>query len=225
MTPLVAVTLFVSAALLFVVQPMMARAVLPLLGGAPSTWNVCVVFFQVALLVGYGYAHLHERWLSSRASRLVHLAVLGAALVGFLPFAQPDASTLEQVSDAQTGLPQMLWLARYLAVTVGVPFTVLSATAPLLQSWLARSSHPDADDPYFLYAASNAGSLLALLGYPLLIEPLASLHSQRLGWAQVYGLLVLLVGGSALGLRRYSTTPIRTLPPDEESAAPPDERT
>lgn len=211
MTLLFGGTLFLSAALVFAVQPMVARVVLPLLGGAPITWNVCVVFFQVALLGGYFYAHLHQRARSLWASWPVHLSLLalGATL---LPFALPSTVTLEAAAQDSTGLPQVWWMIRYLALSVGLPFVLLSATAPLLQNWFARSSHADAGDPYFLYAASNAGSLLALLGYPLAIEPLLSLGAQRAAWAWGYGLLVALVGACGLAANRSARDRLQRAP-------------
>jgi hypothetical protein len=164
LSALFAVTLFVSSALLFFVQPFFAKLVLPLLGGTPAVWNTCAVFFQTALLAGYAYAHATTAWLGLRGQALLHGALLLAALV-FLP---PVLSHAAGPPDVEHPIP---WLLRVLLGTVGLPFLVLSAGGPLLQKWFAATGHPAARDPYFLYGASNLGSLLALLGYPVLVEP------------------------------------------------------
>jgi SAM-dependent methyltransferase len=173
---LFALTLFLSAALLFVVQPMAGKVLLPLAGGTPAVWTTCLVFFQAALLSGYLYAH---RLTAAPPRRQVGLhlavAVLGIAAVVLL---RPDPEWVPEDSDYP-----VLGLAAFLAALVGVPFFVLSTTAPLLQRWFAATGHRAARDPYFLYAASNAGSLLGLLGYPFLVEPNLSLGEQRAAWA------------------------------------------
>jgi hypothetical protein len=185
---LFSLTLFVSAALLFVVQPMIAKRLLPLLGGTPSVWTTCMLFFQMALLAGYGYAHLAVGRLGTRTHMLVHLTVLaGAALV--LPIADNIP--------APEGASPVFWVLRILAVTVGPPFLAVAATAPLLQRWFAASGHATAGDPYFLYAASNLGSLLALIGYPLVIEPWLTLREQGMAWTAGYAGLWLLTALSA----------------------------
>lgn len=194
LTPaLFALAIFTSASLVFVVQPMVTKLVLPMLGGSPSVWNTAMVFFQAALLAGYAYAHALQRIGSIRLQVMIHLGLLLAAAL-FLPlringlFGEPDPS-------APIG-----WLLGTLALSVGAPFAVLSATAPLLQAWYARvrAGEPDGQNPYVLYAASNLGSFLALLAYPVLIEPLATLGGQRLGWSGGYALFLLMVAGLAL---------------------------
>ena len=177
-------TIFVGSGLLFAVQPMIARMLLPRLGGAPSVWTVSVLFFQSALLAGYAYAH----WISRRAPAAqlaTHAALLLLALAT-LPFhlagGAPGVGTLAPA----------LWLLKALLLAVGFPFFVLAAGAPLLQQWLSWSRNPAAADPYFLYAASNAGSLLALCAYPVLIEPALGLARQRVVWAAGYVVYVLL---------------------------------
>jgi hypothetical protein len=179
-----AVTLFVGACLLFLVQPMVSKMMLPHLGGSPNVWNTCMCFFQAMLLLGYAYAH----WLVTRfgglAQAAIHAAILGLAAL-FLPF---DLTT--QLPPAE-GSP-VPWLIARLATTVGPPFFAISATAPLLQRWFSRTDHPAAGDPYFLYAASNAGSLLALLAYPLIVEPALPLWQQSRDWS--FGLGVLAFG-------------------------------
>lgn len=178
---LFACTLFLSSALLFAVQPMISKMVLPLLGGSPGVWNACMCFFQAGLLAGYAYAHLLARRLAWTTQAALHGALLLLALL-FLPPA------LGQVPPPADGSP-VWWLLGLLALGIGLPFFVLSATAPLVQHWFSRTRHPDARNPYFLYAASNAGSLLALLGYPLLIEPQWDLGQQGLAWSAGFVLL------------------------------------
>ncbi len=155
-----AAAIFLSAFLLFWVQPLFSKMVLPFLGGSPSVWNTAMMFFQLVLLGGYGYAHL----LTTKVPRLrwqfaIHGAIVAAGLF-FLPFA--ISRNLVPPAD---GSP-IPWLLGLLAVSVGWPFFALSASAPLLQAWFARSGHSLSRDPYFLYAASNFGSLLALLSFP-----------------------------------------------------------
>lgn len=194
LTPILfAVAIFTSASLVFVVQPMMTKLVLPMLGGSPSVWNTSMVFFQTALLSGYGYAHAVQKVRSIKAQVGIHLTLLAAAAL-FLPLhingwlGDPDPST------------PIWWLLATLTLSVGAPFAVLSATAPLLQAWYARVrvGYPDGQNPYVLYAASNLGSFLALLSYPILIEPLTTLSGQRWGWTGGYGVFVVLVVALAL---------------------------
>ena len=169
-------TIFLSASLLFFVQPLFARIILPQIGGAPAVWTTAMLFFQSVLIGGYLYSHLSTKYLGLRAQVIVHLILWGSALV-FLPLSipagwryDPDVSTAWQT------------LALF-ALGVGVPFAVLSANAPLIQSWYARSDGPSADDPYFLYGASNLGSLIALLAFPLVAEPLFGATRIGQGWA------------------------------------------
>jgi hypothetical protein len=184
--PLFAVTLFGSALLLFAVQPMFAKMVLPILGGAPSVWSVAMVFFQAALLAGYGYAHLLARTLPVGHAALVHLGVLAAA-----------AFTLPIGIAAGFGDPPSdgvgLWLVGLFTVSIGLPFAALSASAPLLQSWFAASGHAQARNPYVLYAASNLGSFAALLAYPLALESLLPLRGQAWAWSIGFAALAVLV--------------------------------
>lgn len=181
MLRLVACTLGFSALLLFVVQPALGRALLPLLGGAPAVWTTVMLFFQAALLLGYAYAHASARWLPWRAQLVAHLLLVGAGLAG-LPFSAAGASP-----PAADGVGPALWLAGWLTAAVGLPVVALSASAPLLQGWVARAG---VRDPYPLYAASNLGSLTALVGYPLLVEPLLGVAAQARVWASGYGLLL-----------------------------------
>ncbi len=197
-SPLFAVTVFTSAALVFSVQPMVGKLLLPLLGGAPAVWNTSMAFFQAALLLGYGYAHLLQRLKSFRMQVIVHGVLLSLAAIT-LPLGISNAF----------GLPDpehpILWMLGVLTVSIGAPFAILSATAPLVQAWFALTANPDPatgkpPEPYTLYAASNLGSLLSLLAYPAVVEPLTQLTAQRIGWSLGYGLLVVLI--VTLGLTR-----------------------
>jgi hypothetical protein len=194
---LYALTLFLSAALLFIVQPMFARLVLPLLGGSPAVWNTTQVFFQAVLLAGYAYAYLTTCWLTPRRQVLLHSGLLLIPLF-LLPIAIPKGWTPPTASNP------VPWLLALLAVSVGLPFFVVSTSGPLLQQWFTRTGHRAAADPYFLYAASNLGSLLALLSYPAIIEPTLKLADQSRGWAIGYGLLVVLIIGCGVFLWRAS---------------------
>ena len=190
-----AVTLFVSALLLFSVQPMFARMVLPQLGGSPSVWAVSMCFFQAALLAGYCYAHTLNRLRPAYLAPFVHLCVLGAAVLA-LPIGLPANWSEPPAGDAY------VWLIGLLVMGVGLPFFAISASAPLLQAWFARSGHPQASDPYFLYGASNLGSLIALLAYPILLEPFAGLKSQAAMWTLgfiVLGLMIATCGALSFG--------------------------
>jgi MFS family permease len=197
--------------LLFSIQPMFAKMVLPLLGGTPSVWNTCMFFFQAALLFGYGYAHLISRRLGVRGQAGVHLIVLAVAC-WLLPISIPSAWI-----PSTTGNPSF-WLLGLLAVAVGGPFFAISATNPLLQNWFSHSSHRSAEDPYFLYAASNLGSMTALLGYPVFIEPLLRLQQQSLAWAWGYGLLCVLIVACAVLVRRNPRVAVES--PESERPAP-----
>src|SRR5205085_2781648 len=179
-TLLFAVTIFISSALLFSIQPMVAKMLLPLLGGTPAVWNTCMLFCQAALLCGYAYALLVSRW-SLKRQRFAQLALLCLAFVS-LPI---GLSTSWSASVPPTGDPS-LWLLLCLAATVGLPFFIISSNSPVLQIWFSRTNTNSAKDPYFLYAASNAGSLLSLLAYPVLLEPFFTLRAQSRIWLVVY---------------------------------------
>jgi hypothetical protein len=184
-------TAFLSAALLFLVEPMFAKMALPLLGGSTAVWTTCLVFFQLALLAGYAYAHASAKLLGLRGQVAVHVAVLLAA-AALLPVRIPNGWMQSAPPDP------VWWLLRLLAAAVGLPFFALSATTPILQKWFAHSPHPDSRDPYFLYSASNAGSLLGLLSYPFVLEPLLRLSEQSRLWAWGYGLFLLLAASCIL---------------------------
>src|SRR5436309_9958126 len=188
---LFATTLFASALLLFAVQPMFTKMVLPMLGGAPAVWSVAMVFFQGALLIGYAYAHLLARSLNVRQAALVHLGVLTAAALT-LPIGIAHGFDVPPSSGIG------LWLVELFAASIGLPFVVLSASAPLLQSWFAASGHVQARNPYVLYAASNLGSFAALLAYPLALESLLTLRKQPWAWWLGFAGLPILVAVVAL---------------------------
>ncbi|SEP33508.1 hypothetical protein SAMN04487843_111177 [Methylobacterium sp. ap11] len=189
--PAAGAALLLSAFLLFSVQPMFTKMVLASLGGSPATWSVALVVFQALLLGGYLYAHLLARRLGTRAALLVHLGLMLVAGLT-LPIGLPAGF------DRPPGENEALWLVGLFATAVGLPFFALSANGPLLQAWFARSGHPRAGDPYFLYAASNVGSFAALLAYPLLIEPLMPLRVQTEVWVAGFAVLGLLILGSGL---------------------------
>jgi hypothetical protein len=180
-----AVSMFVSAALLFLVEPMLAKMALPMLGGTPAVWNTCLVFFQAVLLAGYLYAYGATRWLGRRTQIAVHIG-LALAFLAVLPLRLPAG--WEPPAQSSPVLSILLMLS----VAVGLPFFLLSSSTPMLQRWFAQSGHKQASDPYFLYAASNAGSLVGLLGYPFLLEPTLRLGQQSHLWSCGYALFAAL---------------------------------
>jgi hypothetical protein len=177
--------MFWSALLLFMVQPLFGRMAVPLLGGTPSVWNVALVFFQVMLLLGYLYAHGLQR-LAPRTQIIVHVALLLIA-AATLPLNIPSWYG-EPSSSAPTS-----WLLGLLTIVVGLPFFALAAQAPLMQSWFSFSDDKDAQDPYFLYAASNIGSMIGLLAYPLVMELSFGVKMQNIIWAVGFGALIVFV--------------------------------
>ena len=195
-----AATIFVSAFLLFLVQPILAKQILPWFGGAAIVWTLCMVFFQLVLLLGYAYAH----WLSSRApsrQAWIHMALLVAALA-FLPIT-PDPSWKPSGDDNPVARILLLLFA-----TIGLPYFLLSSTSPLVQAWFARA-YPGSS-PYRLFALSNLASMLALVGYPFLFEPWFTNPEQSNYWSVGFGLFFLLCGALA-----WTT---RALPPLAEAA-------
>ena len=178
--------IFISAMLLFGVQPLYSKIVLPKLGGSPAVWSLALVFFQAVLLLGYGYAHLLITKRKPYHGFLLHLCVLAAALV-WLPISYPP----DWMDVPQSGLT--VWVLGLFAVGVGFPFFAVSANAPLLQAWFSTSGHAHARDPYFLYAASNFGSLLALVSYPFILEPWLSVGQQSMAWTGGFVILCLLI--------------------------------
>ena len=218
---LYSVTMFTGATLLFVVQPMVGKMILPLLGGTPAVWSTCMVFFQAALLGGYAYAHASTAWLSVRGQMLLHLVLL-ALPRAVLPLAVNPA--LLRGGEANPILDVLLLLS----LAVGLPFLVVSATAPLIQKWFTHTGHRAAHDPYFLYAASNLGSMLALLGYPTLIEPRLHLRgegwlTQTRLWSVGYLALAVLIALCMLTLWRRAPAPADGEPEETERAEVPPE--
>src|ERR1700728_113477 len=205
--------IFVSALLLFSVQPLFTKMVLPRLGGSPAVWSVAMVVFQSLLLDCYVYSHLLMRIKSGVIPILVHVVLL---IVAF--------STLPLAIAAGFGDPPTsgyaLWLLGLFLASIGLPFFALAANNPLLQAWFVRTGHPDGADPYFLYASSNIGSFLALLSYPLALEPLFSLRTQNLIWTGGYGLLIVLIAACGYLLWRAPPVPAAILAAENDAPAP-----
>ena len=206
------VSIFVSALLLFSVQPLFTKMILPRLGGSPAVWSIAMVFFQSLLLFGYAYAHYLMTIRNRMIPVIVHLTLLIIALLT-LPLAIGESWS----SPPESGYA--LWLLGLFTVTIGLPFFALAANNPLLQAWFVRAGHPEARDPYFLYASSNIGSFLALLSYPVLLEPMLSLRTQNLLWTGGYGLLIVLIAGCGVLLLR--APPSQTLESATGGAAAP----
>jgi SAM-dependent methyltransferase len=208
--------IFVNATLLFVVQPMFTKLVLPRLGGTPAVWNTCLVFFQAALLGGYLYAHVGTRLFSARTQALVHLGLLFLA-TATLPIGIPAG-----FERPMQGVVPIAWLVGLLTIALGAPFTLVAAGAPILQRWFAATNHPRAGNPYFLYAASNLGSFGALLAYPFLIEPNLRLVDQRRLWSVGYLMLMALLAVCAIVVWRARSASERAnaAVPEADDAAP-----
>jgi hypothetical protein len=207
--------IFVSALLLFSVQPLFTKMVVPRLGGSPAVWSVAMVFFQSLLLAGYAYAHFLMQLKNRVLPVAVHLALLVLALL-----------TLPLSIKGGWGEPPSsgyaFWLLGLFAVSIGLPFFALAANNPLLQAWFVRTGHPSGPDPYFLYASSNIGSFLALLSYPVLLEPMFTLRTQNLIWTAGYGLLIMLiVACGALLLRSPASAALLNMPEDDAKALAP----
>jgi hypothetical protein len=193
--------IFVSALLLFSVQPLFTKMVLPRLGGSPAVWSVAMVFFQSLLLAGYAYAHYLMRLRNRMIPVAMHLVLLVIALL-----------TLPLSIASGWGEPPTsgyaFWLLGLFVVSIGLPFFALAANNPLLQAWFVRTGHPNGPDPYFLYASSNIGSFLALLSYPVLLEPMFTLRTQNLIWTGGYGLLIVLIAACGVLLLRSPATAV-----------------
>ncbi|MSU77806.1 MAG: hypothetical protein EXS16_06890 [Gemmataceae bacterium] len=187
---------FLSSCLLFLVQPMCAKMLLPLLGGSPAVWNTCMVFFQAGLLVGYAIAHALPRWLGVGRHAILHLGLMIAAYF-LLPIRFPD--------DVPTDLHPAVWLIGMLTLAVGLPFVLLSAGTPLVQRWFLAKHHATPRDPYVLYAASNVGSFLALGLFPFLLEPNFSLSAMSEIWRLAFLVLAALLA-FCVPLRAFTAT-------------------
>lgn len=201
LTGLFITTSFIGASLLFLVQPMVARMLLPAAGGSAALWNTALVFFMTTLLLGYVLAHVSTRRLGIRRHPPVQLALLALPLL-FLPIALPDGWLLP--ADGS----HALWVLAVLAVMVGIPFLALSTSSPTIQYWFSATGHRQAHDPYFLYAAGNVGAVGALLAYPFLIEPWLTLESQARLWAAGYVVFLLCVAWCAVVARRGSAVEV-----------------
>jgi hypothetical protein len=186
----IALAIFVSAFLLFQVQLILGKEVLPLFGGASAVWTVCVFVFELLFLAGYGYSHALATWLPVRKQAILHGAILGASAVflGILGYVRSAPIGPRADWRPQPGASPTWTIIEFLLSSIGLPFVLLSATSPLLQHWAAQIWHKKA--PYRLYALSNVGSLLGLLSYPVLIEPYIGLRAQRWVWAAGYGLFL-----------------------------------
>ena len=182
--------IFTSAFLLFSIQPMFTKMVLPQLGGSPAVWSIAMVVFQALLLAGYGYAHLSTTRLSTRNSAIIHIGLLAITLIA-LPIAV-TTSFGEAPADGQAS-----WLIGVFILSVGLPFFAVAGNGPLLQAWFSRSGHAQAKDPYFLYGASNLGSFAALILYPILFEPMLRLKTQSVSWSVGFGVLMVLIALAA----------------------------
>lgn len=190
-------TLFVSATLMFILQPLYGKLMLPLLGGSPAVWNTCMVFYQMLLFFGYLYAHLLSTRFAHTRQIQVHAAIVLLSLIA-LPVALPESMS------PPTDSNPTLWLVWTLFISIGLPFFVLSTTSPLLQKWFSHVGHHTSHDPYYLYVASNSGSLLALLSYPFIIEPNIGLNAQKSIWSIGYiGLIVLIAACGWYFVRNY----------------------
>ncbi len=190
MVVLFTMTVFLSAGLLFSIQPMIAKSLLPVFGGGSSVWTTCMLFYQTLLLLGYLYAHILMTQFGRRSQIVIHATLLVIALtIGVLfdtPIAPAEASTFP-----------VPWLILQLLLISGLPFFAISSAGPLIQGWFSRTGHARAHDPYFLYAASNAGSLIGLLAYPLIFEPNIGLINQRKFWLIGFGVFIVLALYSA----------------------------
>ncbi|HXM41751.1 MAG TPA: fused MFS/spermidine synthase [Bryobacteraceae bacterium] len=207
--PLYALTILVSAFLLFQVQPVIARIILPWFGGSAAVWTTCLLFFQAVLLLGYLYSHWLYRKLRPRAQMLAHIALLAASLI-VLPI-WPSVAWKPDGGDDPTGRILLL-----LAVTVGLPYFLLATTGPLLQAWYARRYRGAL--PYRLYALSNAGSMFALISYPVLFEPRLGARHQALGWSWAYGVFILLCAATAWLGRGNAVAQVESAPHAGDSA-------
>jgi SAM-dependent methyltransferase len=206
---LYAATILLSAFLLFQVQPIIAKIILPWFGGSAAVWTTCLLFFQVVLLLGYLYAHLLARYLKPRAQTRVHMVLLMASMLALR--VDPNASW----KPSATGDPA-LGILLLLAVSVGLPYFLLSSTGPLLQAWYTRQFHGAV--PYRLYALSNAGSMFALLSYPFLLEPVSTTHQQAAIWSAAYAAFLVLCVSTAIRAAHAAQTAPPEPAPDAAAA-------
>src|SRR5258708_5921057 len=207
--PLYAATVFLSAFLLFQVQPLIAKIILPWFGGTAAVWSAALVFFQLVLLAGYAYAHALIKFLSARRQMIVHSVLLAASCVT-LPILPSEYWKPNQAGDPT------LRILLLLTATIGLPYMLLSATSPLLQAWYVRRS--GSQMPYRLFALSNFGSMLALVSFPFLVEPNLTSHQQGIYWSGGY-IAFALVCACAAYVSRVSKVPVAAPEPVVESVA------
>lgn len=207
---ILAFTVFVSAFLLFQIQPLIAKYILPWFGGTAGVWSVALSFFQIVLLAGYAYAHVLNTRAKPLVQAIIHCVVLGGAAL-LLPIIPPESFKPTGAEDP------MLHILLLLLVTVGLPFFALSATGPLLQAWFGRM-YPGRS-PYALYALSNVGSLLALLSYPFLFEPLWGRTDQAVNWSIGFGVFAALCASVAILSSRAKATPAAAPLPEASPVA------
>ena len=203
-------TLFLSAFLLLGVQPMLGRMVLPFVGGSPAGWLMVLILLQVTLAAAYGYSALLTRHTSPTTQLYLHFSLIIAAFLS-LPLA------IRVPSDNSS----LLWFVAYYVLSIGLPLFVNAANAPLLQQWFSGTSHPRAKDPYFLYVASNAGSVTALLSYVLIIEPHLTLQQQSQWWSLAFVVLASMVAFFGIWTTRLRTNSTTSLPSSQSRPAPP----
>lgn len=195
MLPLFTLAAFLAAALLFLVQPMMGKALLPRAGGSPAVWTTCMLFFQAALLAGYGMSHLLTRRLRPLSQVLVFIVLLVGAVIVSVRSAP--------IRDVAASQPEA-WVLLTLAASVGLPFVAVSMVSPLLQRWFSMTGHPRAGDPYFLSIASNAGSAVGLLAYPLVLERWWASAAQWQGWVAGLGVVSVLLAAAGMTAARWA---------------------
>ncbi|RLA20712.1 MAG: spermidine synthase [Gammaproteobacteria bacterium] len=206
-------TLFISATLMFVLQPLFGKILLPLLGGSPAVWNTCMVFYQTLLFLGYLYAHYLSTKFNQHRQIQIHTVVILISLIA-LPIALPDNAI------PPTDSNPTLWLMWTLFLAIGLPFFIVSTTSPLLQKWFSKVGHHTSEDPYYLYGASNAGSMIALLSYPFLLEPNIGLAAQQSIWNIGFGLLCVLIAICATVLWRTYQKNLTTDQPSSNETKP-----
>ena len=213
-----AVTIFLSAFLLFEVQPMIGKIILPWFGGAAAVWSTCLLFFQAALLAGYLYAHCSTRYLKPRRQAMLHIGLMAISLA-LLPIVPSPAWKPVAAGDPSGRILLLL------TATIGLPYVLLSTTSPLLQAWYVAAK-PGAI-PYRLFALSNLGSLLALFSFPVLVEPTLATHTQAVGWSWIYVGFVALCGAVAWAALQAAPSEVKSVPlaeatlPEPATADPP----
>lgn len=206
-------TSFTTAALLFLVQPMAARMVLPAFGGSPQVWTTSMLFFQTALLAGYAYSHVATSRLAPRRQPVLHVGLALLPLI-VLPIA------LDVAPSGRGGVWPTLELLAALLIGVAAPYLLVATSGPLVQRWFSWTDHPRAADPYFLYAAGNLGSVTGLVGYPFVLERVLSVRDQSVVWAAGYAVACLLLAACAWAVRSRRSPDRPSVATADTSAAP-----